>query len=365
MKRSLTITASVLGLLVVAAGLFLLWASSGRLNEDELVQTKRYSDAADAPPGDTVTVTTYNIGYLSGMTNNDPVVRPDSLFRANMDEATALLRRADPDVIGFQEIDFGAARSTSVHQLDTLAHRLGFSAAAQAVNWDERYVPFPYGRPAVHFGRILSGQAVLSRQSIRGHERFVLSRPDQFFIRDAFYLDRLAQVAVVDLRDRPLAVINVHLEAFDRETRERQAQTVNQLYRRVRDAELPAILMGDFNTLPPGAWSTLPPDQHRAFADDSTMERLLENTTLRPSYAVTGDTSNRPSPTFPADAPDRKLDYIFYRPAALELLDHETACGAPSPPSDHCAVTATFRLLQSTQEGSAPEVPSLDTLLTD
>lgn len=366
MKRLLTFTASVLGVLTLAAGLFLLWASSGRLGEDELAQTKRYSNAAEAPAGDTLTVTTYNIGYLSGMTNNDPVVRSDSLFRANMDQATALLRRADPDVIGFQEIDFGAARSADIHQLDTLAARLGFATAAEAVNWDERYVPFPYGMPAVHFGRMLSGQAVLSRSPIRGHERVVLARPDQFFVRDAFYLDRLAQVTLLDLRGRGLAVINVHLEAFDASTREQQAQTVNRLYRRLHDVGVPTILIGDMNSLPPDVWSTLPLEHHRAFAEDDTIELLLADTRLRPAYAGTGDTPQRRAPTFPADAPNRKLDYIFYRPAALELLDHETACGAPSPPSDHCAVTATFRLLQSAQEGPPPEeVPSLDRLLSD
>lgn len=366
MKRLLTFTASVLGVLTLAAGLFLLWASSGRLGEDELAQTKRYSNAAEAPAGDTLTVTTYNIGYLSGMTNNDPVVRSDSLFRANMDEATALLRRADPDVIGFQEIDFGAARSASVHQLDTLATRLGYATAAQAVNWDERYVPFPYGLPAVHFGRILSGQAVLSRHPIHGHKRVVLARPDQLFIRDAFYLDRLAQVTLLDLGGWVLPVINVHLEAFDEATREKQAQRVNRLYRRLHDVGMPTILMGDLNSLPPDVWSRLPLEHQRTLAEDATIELLIADTNLRPTYAGTGDTPERPAPTFPADAPNRKLDYIFYQPSTLELVDHKTQCGAPSPPSDHCAVTATFRLLQSAQEGPAPEeVPSLDRLLSD
>ena len=224
MKR-LAIAGSVVLALLLGATLWAVWASTGRLPADALAQTKRYAaEARDTRP-DTLTVTTYNIGYLSGMTNNEPVVRPDSLLDAHLDRAVALLRAADPDLIAFQEIDYGAARSGYVQQLDTLARRLGYAAAAQAVNWDERYIPVPYGRPAVHFGRTVSGQAVLSRYPVRDHARRVLTRPDQWIGRDAFYLDRLAQVAHLDLGGRPLIVVNVHLEAFDQDTRERSART--------------------------------------------------------------------------------------------------------------------------------------------
>jgi endonuclease/exonuclease/phosphatase family metal-dependent hydrolase len=96
------------------------------------------------------------------MTNNQPVVRSDSFLRENMAQALRLLREADADLIAFQEIDYDGRRSGYVHQLDTIATRLGYAAAAQAVNWDKRYLPFPYGRPAVNFGPMLSGQSLLS-----------------------------------------------------------------------------------------------------------------------------------------------------------------------------------------------------------
>lgn len=362
MKRALAVAGSVLGVLLLALTLLFFWASSGRLPEAALAQTTDYAAAPDTAAPDTLTATTYNIGYLSGMTNNEPVVRSDSFLDANLREALALLRAAAPDVVGFQEIDYGAARSGYVHQLDTLAAGLGHAAAAQAVNWDERYLPFPYGRPAVHFGRTLSGQAVLGRFPVRRHARIVLARPPQSFVRDAFYLDRLAQVAVLDLGGRPLAVVNVHLEAFHVGTRERQARTVNRLYDRLAAQGLPVLLLGDFNSPLPDAGSEASTNPQGIVAADRTMQLLLADLDVRPVFP---DTSTQPPPgTYPADAPTEQIDHIFYPPAHFAVVGRQVLCGAPSPPSDHCAVTASFRRVGPTDAGPTPEaLPPLDSLL--
>jgi endonuclease/exonuclease/phosphatase family metal-dependent hydrolase len=221
--------------------------------------------------------------------------------------------------------------------------------AAQAVNWDERYLPFPYGRPAVNFGRTLSGQAVLSRFPIRRHVRNVLPRPPQPFYREIFYLDRLAQVAVVDLGGRPLVVINVHLEAFHVGTREEQARLANGLYRRLAERGVPALLLGDFNSRLRRAG---------AGSQDETMRLLLDGTDLRPAVsAPLGDTAHA---TYPADAPARRIDYIFYPQRFFKAVEGERWCGAPNPPSDHCAVTATLRLTPPAEEWPSHEaLPSL------
>ncbi|MFB6278367.1 MAG: endonuclease/exonuclease/phosphatase family protein [Salinibacter sp.] len=350
MKRALQAFGLIVVLLSVGAVLFFLWASSGRVPEEDLAQTRTYAPAPKTTLPDTLTVTTYNIGYLSGMRNNEPVVRPDSLFYANMDQAVRFFRRTAPDLVGVQEIDFGGARVAHVHQLDTLAMRLGFPTAAQAVNWDERYLPFPYGRPAVNFGRTLSGQAVLSRFPLREHVRNVLPRPPQPFFRDAFYLDRLAQVAVVDFGGGPLVVINVHLEAFHVGTREEQARIVNDLYRRLAEEDVPALLLGDFN-------SSLAASNSDGPAEDSTMQYLLADTDLRAARTAAADTA---SATYPADAPRQRIDYIFYPPRFFAPTDVQRWCGTPNPPSDHCAVTASLRLTPSEDEWSPSEgIPSL------
>ncbi len=353
MKRTLQVLGGFIGVLLVGMVAFFLWASSGRLPDEDLAQIRTYAPAPDTTAPDTLTVTTYNIGYLSGMTNNRPVVRPDSLFYANMDQVVHFFRRVDPDVAGLQEIDFGGARVAHVHQLDTLATRFGYPAAAQAVNWDERYLPFPYGRPAVNFGRTLSGQAVLSHFPIRRHLRNVLPRPPQPFFRDAFYLDRLTQIVLLNVGGRALGVINVHLEAYDTETREEQARIVNALYDRLAEQGLPVLLLGDFNST-----FASPELAGASRADpDSTMHFLLDGTALRPAAGPA---------TYPADAPTRRIDYIFYPPRFFDPTDTQRWCGMPHPPSDHCAVTASLRVMAPvTQWPSNEAIPALDSLLTE
>lgn len=340
MRRIFVLLGALLFTLVAAFVLFFLWASSGRIPAEAEQQVKTYS-VRPAASAETLTVTTYNIGYLSGMTNNRPVNPPASLFRENMDRAASLLRTIDPDVIGFQEIDYGASRSDNVHQLDTLAVRLGYPTAAQATNWDERYVPFPNWPPAVHFGRIHSGQAVLSRFSVAAHHRIALVRPPRSFFSDAFYLDRLAQVAVLEVGGRPLVVVNVHLEAFDGETRQQQARQVRALTEAYLKTGAPLVLLGDFNSVFSGTLASLPSEARARFRDDTTMDRVQVDG-LAPGFPADPPPGERVPGTYPADAPSRKIDHVLYTTDWMTPTGRSMHCGPAShPPADHCAVSLT------------------------
>lgn len=311
----------VVGILLLAG--FILWASGSTLEASDYTYTTAYA-AAPASPKDTLTVITYNIGYLSGMTNNRPLERTEAFMADNLNAAADLLCNAEADVIAFQEIDFAARRSYDVQQLDALAERCGFAASASVVNWDERYVPFPSMNPLRHFGRTVSGQAVLSRYPILRQERIALDRPPTPFYYDAFYLDRLAQVVEIDV-GHPLVIINVHLEAWHVATRERQAEAVRTLYQQVA-ADRPTLLLGDFNSELPNA---LPKRR-----EDQAIALLLEDTTLREAFP---DSLLTNALTFPADAPTVKIDHVFYDRAQMEVIDARVLDAAVHP-SDHRAV---------------------------
>jgi endonuclease/exonuclease/phosphatase family metal-dependent hydrolase len=340
MKRVAKTVSITFIVLMVAFTAFFVWASSGTRSAEELTAMTTYA-AEPAAPSDTLSVMTYNIGYLSGMTNNAPVVRSESLYAANMDSVVQMLRRTDPDIIGFQEIDFGAARSFYIHQLDTLAVRLGYAASATAINWDERYVPFPYSaNPAIHFGRVLSGQAVLSRYPIVRHERTELARTSRPFWSDAFYLDRLAQVVEIAVGRDTLVVINVHLEAFEEATRETQAREVRQIVERYADR--PVLLIGDFNSILPTARDAHPPGEQSAFANDETLALLLDGTALRPAFPDSAYAAPMAEiGTYPTDAPSRKIDHIFYTPDRIDAVSASVPA-TPSAPSDHRPVVMRF-----------------------
>lgn len=141
---------------------------------------------------DTLSVLTYNIGYLSGMTNNLPVDRKESLFSDNLSRSIDLLNSYDFDFIGLQEVDFGASRSFNYNQFDSLGIQLDFHQGAYAINWDKLYVPFPYYPFKNHFGRMYSGQGILSKMQLVSNDLIVLRKPISApFYYNAFYLDRL------------------------------------------------------------------------------------------------------------------------------------------------------------------------------
>lgn len=311
------------------------YISSPRWAEADYDNTITY----DHPPGpenpDTLTVATYNLGYLSGMTNQQAVTRDRGRLEANQARAISALQPLNLDVLALQEVDFDAHRSFNLNQQYALSEALALPFAALAVNWDKRYVPFPYWPPQAHYKAVTSGQAVLSRYPIRNNQRLVLDRvPTNPFYYNALYLDRVAQVTELDLSGQPLMVINVHLEAFDGPTRSRQTAFVRQLAEQYAET-MPVLLLGDFNS-----------DLDRAAEVESgetpSIQILLNSPVLANSSPIQAN-----SATFPADQPQYSLDYIFYTPATLAVRDWQVV-DAAAQASDHLPVIATLERLQNT-----------------
>ena len=250
------------------------WWAQGRSVDKELLHQEIAISNNGLQPGDsTFSVMTYNLGYLSGMTNNLAVKPAVDLFDANLEAARNLIKKWDPDLVGFQEIDFASNRSYHRNQLDSL--RDGFAYAVQSVNWNKRYVPFPYWPPKVQFGNMLSGQAVLSKFPVLESQRLVLPGPEAApFYYKAFYLDRLIQVVQLEVMETVVILLNVHLEAFDQATRELQAREVMQVVE-TYCRQHPTLLIGDFNARPPFATEQV--------TDEETIRMFIEHPLLSPA----------------------------------------------------------------------------------
>ena len=312
----------------------LFWASSSSLAEKDLSFIKQFNVGKRTVSPDTISVMTYNIGYLSGMSNNLPVREDRRFFQSRLHRAVKLFNDVKPGIICFQEIDFHSNRSHFVNQLDSLAVGGGFAFAAGAVNWDKNYVPFPHWPPSTHFGKVVSGQAVLSRYPIVRQSRVVLDRPKRNpFYYDAFYLDRLAQVAEIEIGERTLILINVHLEAYDRDTREKQADEAAKIYLQYIDT-FPVLLAGDFNSDP-----SVEPMQN-----DKTIAIILRDPRIRMAFSTSQATERKN--TFSSEKPDMKIDYIFYNSNKIELLDRFVVESAGDI-SDHLPVAMTFKFKDS------------------
>lgn len=312
---------------------FYFWARSSIYCKCEYSKLIEFSADSASSIGDTFSVVTYNIGYLSGMTNNLAMDRPPELLDSNLEKATSLLKEINPDIIAFQEIDFNSARTYNINQLKQLGLNAGYSYGAEVVNWDKQYVPFPYWPIRYNFGRMLSGQAVLSNSEIITNYRIVLPKPESnpFYYND-FYLDRLAQIAWVKTSHDSLLIINVHFEAWDAATREIQANIVLNIYKEYEQNH-PVILLGDFNCTPP-------------FAKNAFNEKTIDILLSHPSISMAIEKSKYLlSPktyfTFDTEKPFQKIDYIFYNNKYLECLNAEVLHEAGDI-SDHLPVKAVF-----------------------
>lgn len=214
MKRALTVTSLLLGILLISGTAVLLWTYSGRLSEDQLAGKTSYSTDFAPADRDTFTVMTYNLGHLAGAS---PSSSPPNRHRAiNLKRATNLIRQTDPDVVGLQNIGLGTDQA-SVHPLDTLASRLTYPNAVRAVGWDKHALfPFTPDLLAARPEGTVSGQALLSHYPTRRHLRRELPDSSALWTRLS--------------TPEPLVVMNAHLSPSPTAVREQQARQLRWLY---------------------------------------------------------------------------------------------------------------------------------------
>lgn len=288
-----------LAILIVAFGLLVLYAKSPAWTRPEIANNAivTFSSTTTSPPKKrTLRVVTYNIGYAYADQNNLGLVLTRQDVTKNLDEAIASLKKLDPDIICLQEIDFDASRTYHIDQLKYLADGLGLAYGAYAVNWNKRYLPYPYWPPQKQFGAIVSGQAVLSRYPLSKNRIHTLQKPPNAFWYNWFYLDRLAQRVKVDLGGgNVLALWNLHLEAFHKDTRLNQARFVANAVKK-SEAEL-KIVAGDLND-PQAA----DPDSRNVNA----AHMLISHSGLQ------GDTEFQEEFTFPSWHPIEKIDHVLF-----------------------------------------------------
>ena len=347
LRKVVTIVAVMLGLVGVGLVGFFLWASSGTTNDDAVspgevvVLDEDVALAAAMAEPREITVLGFNIAYGRGPGGDEagPWTR-DHIVR-HLDGIAEQIRASGADIAALQEVDLVAHRSNDIDEARYLADKLGWPVYACVLTWENNYVPYPYWPPARHYGRMRSGQCVLSRFPIVSSTRYRLPQPEANpFYYNAFYLHRALQHVVVDLgAGRVLDLVNVHLEAFDKDNREKQVATLQEVIG--KSASPFRIVVGDFNALPPGASKkhdfTDEPDAD--FRGDETMSRIFAIPELTEVLTRGAASADDPSTlTYPAEAPTRRLDYIFVG-AGFEVTDAKVMSeGAPW--SDHLPIVA-------------------------
>jgi endonuclease/exonuclease/phosphatase family metal-dependent hydrolase len=324
MKRFLKYLSRFFLLLIVAFVIFFFWASSPTLELSEY-QSLIANETKSTQKNDSIfSIVTYNIGYLSGMTNNLAVESPKELFDVNMAKVVSEIKKVKPDIMAFQEIDFDASRSYNVNQEEEIS-KLGFNYRAQTINWDERYLPFPYWPISMHYGKVVSGQSIISKYPLKEQQRIVLQRvADAPFYRDAFYLERLAQVVKVVLNGKEVVVINIHLEAYEKETRAKQFEEVLAIFNQYKEI-YPTILLGDFNS--------------RVRDENAVVQKIFA---MKAIGSAASDMNNLGN-TFNSKDPSKRIDYIFYTKNSIEYISGKVL-NQFGQASDHLPLEMKFRI---------------------
>lgn len=227
-------------------------------------------------------VAAYNIRHGEGMDRD-----------VDLSRIAGVLRRLDADVITLQEVDVGTERTRRVDQVAVMAAQLGY----RGIHGAHR----PYQGGAY-------GNAALTRLPVRA------SRTHRIPPAAGRALTVLeVEVAVPGLG--PASVVSVHLAGSVNE-RVAQADAITGLF---GAAGHPVILAGDFNGRPYDA----------AVASLSARWRRLEKV--------------GPRNTYPADRPDREIDFVMVATnAGLEAIEHRVL---PEPmASDHRPILAVLRV---------------------
>ncbi len=252
--------------------------------------------AASAPPAEReVTVLVFNIRAGKDLAGAE-----------NLPRVADLVRSTGADLVLLQEVDRNTQRSGPADQPAVLARLTGYSAA--------------FGR-TIGFQGGDYGVAVLSRWPIRRDTLVPLLVTAPPGRTTEGREQRGVLVAVVDAPGGPIAVLDTHLDhTGDDAWRLQEIATVLQAARTAVEPGMPVLIGGDLNARP-----------------ESAVHEQLRGAGFRDAWEGCGAGD---AMTFPAGAPDRRIDYLYVEGATR----CESARVLASDASDHRPLVFRLRL---------------------
>ena len=173
-----------------------------------------------------------------------------------------LAEQSDVDVIMLQEVDRESKRSWKIDQAAEFAKVLTAYNYAFTVNYDVKYLPFPFTDP---MGKVYGGMQTFSKYVPLESKRIALPGISDF-PRKLFYLERCLLMQRYKLANgKDLIVINTHFEAYDDGSVKKQQMA---LTKKILEEEYGkgnyVVLGGDWNIAPPSfnvhTWEKEPED---------------------------------------------------------------------------------------------------------
>lgn len=233
-----------------------------------------------------IRVMSYNIHHAEGLDK-----------ALDLGQIAEVIKAARPDLVALQEVDDQLKRSGSVDQVAELGRMTGLAPLS---GWN---LPMQGGK---------YGNAALSRFKVESWRNHHLPK------LDAAAEQRGVMEIMVRVGGRQVLFLATH---FDHRKPEAERLASVKAIRELLDQRpgVPVILAGDLNAQP----------------DSATIAALGEFLT----DACPADQAA--TPTFPADKPDRRIDYVFYRPGTgLTPISYQVVPEAVA--SDHRPIAVEF-----------------------
>lgn len=328
--------------LVLLIGIFVYWAVGGSLpKKSDLPLEPAEKHATQAP--EHLVVATYNIGHGQGIKEQAWDYRDKATTEKQLSAVALAIVNLNADIVLLQEVDINSDRTFHINQIEFVKARTQHPFHACAIVWEKNYLPFPYWPPTHHLGYIRAANCILSRFPMSHHQRLIFAKPESNpFWYNWGYIDRGIERVNVAVGDHNIAVLNIHLEAWETAAREQQ---IKDTLAYVKEIDLPIILGGDFNTVLPDApkKSGFADDPFVNYAGEQTLQWFYEHA---PNLTIPHLTATSTSPfdhyTFPSNLPDRRLDHIFLLGKSLSFVNYRVGHEAGTA-SDHLPVVATIR----------------------
>lgn len=186
MKRILKWVGGILGVLLLAAGGYLiyLFTTYYRVPDDQALKVKN-QQSTQFKPGQTYTAMTYNIGYgsyppsYSFFMDGGKYSRAYSKksVRTSINGVIKTTQAQNPDVAFYQEIDPDGDRSQHVNEVKMVTGAQQQYANVYGQNYDSAYLFYPFTQP---IGKAKSGIITLSKAKVDSSRRYSLPVDNDF-----------------------------------------------------------------------------------------------------------------------------------------------------------------------------------------
>lgn len=214
----------LLGVLLILLGsiiLFFIFVTVADYRPDPIEEVKVFENSeSELFTGDTITISTWNIGYAGLGVEEDFFMddgkksRPtdQEIVEEYLDGILDTIDSIDTEITMLQEVDRYSKRSYYIDELEKIAALKRNEDYSFAKNYDVKFVPVPL--PPL--GRIKSGIATFSEYAIDESTRYTFEG-NYSWPKSTVMLDRCFMVSTINLKnsEKDLILINAHFSAYD------------------------------------------------------------------------------------------------------------------------------------------------------